>query len=102
MSGPNPRLRYDDQTIWMTARRGSHDLALKVVRLVWDQPRNSVKDSTSGSISAGWTITERLRMTANAEYSRTPDFTSDVRAMLFCRYRFDMSVPKTKSGAKEN
>jgi hypothetical protein len=62
----------------------------------YKEPVNGVDKSYSATIAAGYEMTEKLKLGADLEYSKNPDFDKDVRFFLKLNYRFDTEMGKRK------
>jgi len=97
MNGPTTDLRYDEQRAYVFKKFAKADVTLDLVHVAYDQAINSVSDAWSGSAAVGYNFTPKMRVVADAEYSKNPDYDRDVRGMLTMVYSFDL--PQATSSA---
>ena len=64
----------------------------------YDVARNNVKDAYSVTLAAAYEVRERLKLGADVEYAKNPDFNKDVRGFLKLIYQFDLGYGKRKKG----
>ena len=96
MSGDTDRLSYKEYRVYAFRKIGHVDVAADLFDVKYDTPINDVSNSYAASIAAGYELSERLKVGADAEYSKNPDFDKDVRLFLKLNYRFDAELGKRK------
>jgi hypothetical protein len=89
MNGESDRLRYDEQSLYISKKIAKADISVQAIRIAYSQEINGVKDAYNVAGAAGYSFTPKARVVADVEYSENPDFNSDVRSMLTFVYRFD-------------
>jgi len=94
MSGPTIDLRYDEQRVYVFKKISNADVTIDILHIAYDQAINNVSDAWSTSGAFGYSFTPKARVVADAEYSKNPDYNSDVRAMLTLLYSFDLDPAK--------
>ncbi len=94
MEGDTDRLTYTEYRVYGYKKVGKTDLALDLIDLKYAEPINDVSNAYSASLAAQYDLTERLKIGADVEYSKNPDFDKDVRAFLKAIYRFDIGAGK--------
>ncbi len=110
MNGETDRLKYDEQSLYATKKISKADISLQVIRVAYKQEINGIKDAINVSGAAGYSFTDKARMVADVEYSKNPDFNSDVRGLLTFVYHFDAKFerqqpapqPTKKTGGKKS
>jgi hypothetical protein len=55
----------------------------------YDKAINTLKDSYSITAAAGYEVNRKLKVGADIEYSRNPDFDNEVRGVVKATYTFD-------------
>ncbi len=89
MDSANDSLVYDEQAAYISKKISKTDISLSYLRLAYKEAINGVKDASSATAAAGYSLTPRARIVADMEYARTPEFTRDVRIMATLVYQFD-------------
>jgi hypothetical protein len=105
MNGESDRLRYDEQSLYISKKISQADISLQGIHVGYSQEINGVKNAYNVSATAGYTFNPKARLVADMEYSENPDFNSDVRGMLTFVYRFDAKFEKQqtkKAGGKKS
>lgn len=98
MDGNIDKLRYTEYRAFASKKLGHTDLAIDLTNSEYDAPINGIRNSYSVTGSAGYEISERLKVGADVEYAKNPDFDSEVRGLLKLSYMFDTN--HKKGGAK--
>jgi hypothetical protein len=103
MNGPSVDLRYDEQRAYVFRKISKADVTLDVLHVAYDQAINGVADAWTTSAALGYSFTPMVRIVADAEYSKNPDYDRDVRGMLTFVYAFDAKLggagTKTRSAS---
>jgi hypothetical protein len=96
MDGNVGRLTYDEYRVYGSKKIDKADVAVDLLAVLYDVPINGVDHAYSFSLAAGYELSERLKLGADVEYSKNPDFDRDVRTFLKLIYRFDLAYGKGK------
>jgi hypothetical protein len=96
MDGDTDRLKYNEYRVYGYKKIDKTDIALDVIDVKYDEAINGVSNAYSVSLAAGYDLTEKLKVGADVEYSKNPDFDKDVRAFLKAIYRFDVGYGNRK------
>ena len=96
MDGETARLKYDIYRIYASKKISKMDVSLDVMEVKYQEPINGVDKSYSATVAAGYEMTEKLKLGADLEYSKNPEFDKDVRIFLKLNYRFDTELGKRK------
>jgi len=96
MAGDADRLRYSEYRVYCFKKIDKTDIALDVLDVKYDNAISGVSNAYSATVAAGYELTEKLKLGADIEYSKNPDFDKDVRAFIKAIYRFDVG-----SGARK-
>ncbi len=89
MEGANNRLRYDEYRLYALRKLGHMEVSADFIDIRYDKSINGVTDSFALTGSAGYEINEQLKIGADLEYSRNPDFDREVRGLMKLTYLFD-------------
>lgn len=101
MDGATGRLQYDEYTAYISGKGASADIALQLIHVAYQQEINGFTSGDSASAAAGYAVTPTIRIAADVQYSRNPDFNRDVRAMATLVYRFDTARERVAGGRKK-
>ena len=96
MDGETDRLKYDEYRVYASKKIDKIDVAVDLLDVKYKEPINDVTDAYSATLAAGYELTQKLRVGADLEYSKNPDFDKDVRFFLKLNYRFDAELGKRK------
>ena len=100
MDGKEDRLKYSEYRVYCTRKFGRAGVTLDLLDVAYDtavNDVNDVKDAYSITLAADYELAENLKLGADAEYSKNPDFDSDIRTFLKLIYSFDTAA-KRKEG----
>lgn len=98
MDGSTERLRYTETRLYALKKFGAFDISADLLNIDFDNKINGVKDSYSLTGSGGYELTNQLKLAANVEYSRSPDFDNEVKALVKLTYLFDTNF--SQGGSK--
>ena len=101
MNGETDRLRYDEQSLYISKTISKADISLQGIHVGYVQEINGVKNAYNVSAAGGYSFTPKARLVADVEYSQNPDFNSDVRGMLTFVYRFDAKFEQQQTQTKK-
>lgn len=90
------RLRYTETHAFLSKKLSHVDLAANYHNVWYDREINGVRNSFVVTGSAGYEFNEKLKVGADVEYSKNPDFDNEVRGLVKISYSFD-----TTRGEKE-
>jgi hypothetical protein len=96
MDGDIDRLKYDEYRIYASKKIDKVDVAVDLLDVKYKEPINDVTNAYSATLAAGYELTQKLRLGADLEYAKNPDFDKDVRVFLKLNYRFDAELGKRK------
>jgi hypothetical protein len=96
MDGDTNRLKYDEYRIYASKKIEKIDVAVDLLDVKYKEPINDVTNAYSATLAAGYELTQKLKVGADMEYSKNPDFDKDVRFFLKLIYRFDAELGKRK------
>jgi len=96
MDGDTDRLKYDEYRIYASKKIEKIDVAVDLLDVKYKEPINDVTDAYSVVLAAGYELTQKLKLGADVEYSKNPDFDKDIRFFLKLNYRFDAELGKRK------
>jgi hypothetical protein len=89
MDGYIERLRYTESRIFAAKKIGHVDLTVDALNINFDKSINGVTNSYAITGAAGYEVNRKLKVAADLEYSKNPDFDREVRALLRATYTFD-------------
>lgn len=96
MDGDTNRLKYDEYRIYASKKIDKIDVTVDFLDVKYKEPINDVTNAYSVTLAAGYDLTQKLKLGADLEYSKNPDFDKEVRAFLKINYRFDVELGKRK------
>lgn len=97
MAGQNERLRYTEYRLFASKKIGLADLAIDINNTGYDTRINGVRNSYAVTGSAGYEFGHRLKIGADVEYSKNPDFDNEVRGLIKLTYLFDTKKQEGRS-----
>lgn len=90
MDGAVDRLRYVESRLYALKKLGAVDLAADFFNVYYDRKINGVRNSFAITASAGYRFNDKLRLWGDLEYSKSPDFSSELQGLVKLAYAFDM------------
>ncbi len=96
MDGETDRLKYDEYRVYMSKKINKTDIAIDLLDVKYKEAINGVDNAYSATLAAGYELTEKLKLGADVEYAKNPDFDKDVRLFLKLIYQFDTELGKRK------
>jgi hypothetical protein len=99
MEGYVERLRYVEMRAFASKKMGQTDLALDAVATNFDKMINGIRNGLTITGALGHEINRKLKLGADLEIARNPDFDREARVLLKATYTFDTTVP-TEGGTK--
>lgn len=95
MDGGVDYLRYTEYRVFASKKIGHADLTIDAININFDKSINDIRNSYTLTGAAGYEFNRKLKVGADIEYSRNPDFDSEFRGLVKVTYTFD-----TKSAAE--
>ena len=89
MDGESDKLRYDEYRVFASKKLGKADVTLDFFDVNYDSPINGIKNAYSVTAAAGYEIATNLKVAADIDYSKSPDFDNEVRGQVKLSYAFD-------------
>ena len=89
MEGAIDRLRYSELRLFASKILGKTTLSADYISVIFDKAINGTKNSYSITGSAGYQLTDKLRVAADLEYSRSPFMNDELRGMIKVVYAFE-------------
>jgi hypothetical protein len=88
MNGNTDRLKYDEFRIYGFKKSGRADLTLDFIDVDYDNKISGIKNVYVASLAAGFDFTQKIRVVADVDYSRSPVVDKDFRTFLrlVCRF----------------
>lgn len=99
MDGDANRLQYMEYRIYGYKKINKIDLALDLLDVKYDQSINGITNSYSASIAAQYALMQDLKVGADVEYQKNPDFNKDLRVFAKLIYNFDIGSGRASSPA---
>jgi len=99
MDGKTDRLSYSEYRLFASKKLGPTDLAVDFNNTEYDTRINGIRNSYGVTGSAGYEFNEKLKIGADVEYSKNPDFDNEVRGLIKVNYLFD--TKREKGGKHE-
>ena len=94
MAGDVERLKYKEYRVYGYSKFGKMDATLDYLLVNYDEAINLVHAAYSVTLAAAYELTEKLKIGADVEYSKNPDFDRDVRTFFKLTYNFDYAQGK--------
>jgi len=88
MKGETKALQYNEYRLYGYKKIAKIGITLDAIDVVYDVPMNGVKDSYALSLAADYALMNGLKLGGDVEFSHTPDFDRDVRALIKVLYHF--------------
>jgi hypothetical protein len=95
MDGKQDKLKYDEYHVYATKKIGKVDVTADYFSVFYDQSINGVRNAYAITAAAGYELTEQLKLAADVDFGRNPDFSNEVKGFFKVTYAFD-----TKHGAE--
>jgi hypothetical protein len=92
MDGGIDRLRYTEYRAFVTKKISHADLTIDFIDLNYDSRINGIRNTYTVTGAVGYEFNRKLKVGADIEYSRNPDFDSEVRGLLKATYTFDTKL----------
>jgi hypothetical protein len=92
MDGGVDRLRYIEARVFASKKLGHTDLTIDASNTNYDKEINGIKNSYVVTAAAGYEVNRKLKIGADIEYSRNPDFDSEFRGLVKAIYTFDTKL----------
>ena len=89
MQGEVDKLRYVEFRAFASKKIGHADLTIDAINTNYDKEINGIRNSYVITGAALYEVNRKLKVGADIEFSRNPDFTSEVRALVKATYTFD-------------
>lgn len=94
MDGETDRLSYDEYRVYAIKNYERVDVAVELFDVKYDAAINGRTSAYAASLGAGYELSGTMKLGADVEYAKNPDFDKDVRAFLKLIYRFHASPGK--------
>lgn len=99
MDGKLEKLKYDEYHIYATKKLGKADLTADYFSVFYDESINGVRNAYAIVLAAGYELTEQLKIAADVDFGRNPDFSNEVKGFFKVTYAFD-TKHSAEGGAK--
>jgi hypothetical protein len=89
MEGEIDKLRYVEVRAFASKKIGHADLTIDAIDINYDNKINGIKNSYVITAAALYEVNRKLKVGADVEFSRNPDFDSEFRGLVKAIYTFD-------------
>lgn len=89
MQGESERLRYHECRVYVAKKLGQADLTLDFIDIHFDDSINGMHNTYAFAAAVGYDVTKGVRVAADVDYLRSPDFDHEVKGLLKATYAFD-------------
>lgn len=89
MDGQTDKLRYKEIRLFASKKIDRLDLTGDLIALGYDSSMNGVKNAYTVAGAASYEINHSLKVGADVDYSRNPDFNNEVKGLIKLTYVFD-------------
>ena len=89
MDGDTDELKYSEYRAYGYKKINKMDVAVDLLNVVYDDAINGVYNAYSATVAAQYAMMERLKLGADIEYQKNPDFDKDIRMFVKAVYHFD-------------
>lgn len=100
-AGESARLCYYQYRLYGFLKSGKSDIALDIVNVKYDETINGIAAASSATLGVGRELTEKLKIGADVEYAKNPDFDKEVRVFAKMVYNFDFASGSRSGGAEQ-
>ena len=92
MEGYVDKLRYVETRVFASKKISHADLTIDAINVNYDRDIDGIKNTYMVTAAAGYEVNRKLKLGADIEYSRNPDFNNEVRGLVKAIYTFDTRV----------
>lgn len=89
MQGDVDKLRYNEYRLFASKKLGKSTLTVDAINVNYDKSINDINNSYAITAAADYELNHKLRLGADVEYSKNPDFDHEARAIVKATYTFD-------------
>jgi len=89
MDGGEDKLRYTEFRAFASKKISHADLTIDFINVNYDNKINGISNSYAITAAALCEVNRKLKVGADLEYAKNPDFDSEVRALVKAIYTFD-------------
>ena len=89
MNGDVDKLRYTEYRAFIAKKINQADLTLDAINVNYDKNINGISNSYVVTGAAGYEFNPKLKVRGDLQYSKSPDFDNEVRALVMATYTFD-------------
>lgn len=101
MDGASDNLRYLETRVYALKKLGTVDISADFLNLYYDKKIQGVQSSSSLSGSLGYEFNKQLKMVTNLEFSRSPDFDRETKAMVKLNYLFETKINQGRNQSEK-
>jgi hypothetical protein len=99
MDGQKDKFRYYEYRVFASKKIDKLDLTADFFDVNYDSSINGLRNSFTVTGAASYEITEQLKVAADIDYSKNPDFDNEVKGLVKITYAFD-TKRNAEGGAK--
>ncbi len=92
MDGETGRLKYIQSRAYAIKSYNKSDISLEVFSVNYDEPYNGLRTAYSFNSTMGYNITDNIRTEGYVDYSKTPDLSHNVKAIVKLIYNLDREI----------
>lgn len=89
MDGKTNKLNYYEYRLFASKKIAHLNLALDFIDLNYDSRINGIKNTYAVAGAASYEFSEKLKIGADLDYSKNPDFDNEVKGLIKLTYVFD-------------
>lgn len=100
MDGSNDRLKYTEYRVYYAHRFTKTDVTADLLNVNYDTAVKGITNAYSLAFAAQYDLSERLKLGADVEYAKNPDYDKDIRTFFKLTYHFD-AAGDSQAGAAQ-
>lgn len=92
MDGRDDKLRYTEYRLYASKKIAQLDLTVDLFNLNYDNRINGVRNAYTFAGAASYEINKNLKIGADVDYSKNPDFDNEVKGLIKLTYLFEVKI----------
>lgn len=88
MDGETAKLSYDEYRLYLAKQFDALDLTLDLYDVRYDEKLNDISNSYAVTLAAAYELAEELRLSADLDYGRNPDYEREIKGLVRLTYAF--------------
>lgn len=89
MEGAENRLQYNEYRLYALKKMKHADISADIFAVRYDKPVNGIRESLAASCSGVYEINEQMKVGADIEFARNPEYYRELRGLVKFVYAFD-------------